>query len=151
MLLVARRAVDEWGEGNKYPEMLAELAFHTSVQWQQRGDFPLSDKYITDAINIHHENGQGQPNPYVSLTFYNHNSNVQACLNRHDEAYEWQARIEGLHKQPGAETVRPTTLTNRNLARCLWKIGRTNDALEKYALVMKQSEGASANWANLAQ
>ena len=149
MLAVAREAVNRWGEGDKHPEMMIELAFHKSVQWQQRGDFPLSDKFITEAINIHH--AKDQSDPYVSLTLYNHKSNVQACLNRHDEAYEWQDRIERLHKQPGAEMVRPTTLTRRNLARCLWKVGRTNDALERYAEVMKQSEGASANWANLAQ
>jgi hypothetical protein len=149
MLEVAKRAVEHWGEAEKNPALLVELGFHNSVQWQQRGEFKLSDTHITDAIELHH--ASEQRDPFVSLTLYNHKSNVQACLNRHDEAYEWQLRIESLHKEPGAELVRPTTLTNRNMARCLAKIGRTNDALEKYGSVMNQSKGASANWANLAQ
>lgn len=149
MLQVAKKAMDKWGKGEEHPEMLIELAFHNSVRWQQCGDFALSDSYISDAIILHHSSDE--PDLYRSLQLYNHKSNVQACLNRHDEAYEWQDKIEKLHKKPGAEMVRPTTLTSRNLARCLWKIGRTNDALEKFSLVMRQSATATANWANLAQ
>lgn len=84
VLATAGTAVQELGETDRKPEMLAELAFHNSVQWQQRGKFSLSNEYADESLTQHH--ASGDTSPFSATIFYNHKSNVVSCLNRHGEA-----------------------------------------------------------------
>ena len=150
MLKTAEIAVKEWGKGSDHPDMMRELAFHNSVQWQQRGNFPLADRYADEAIKIHESTGSNMPyiipDPYVTQVLYNHKCGCVGCLFKHEEAYEWGVRIERLQQEHG---MKPTSLTKMNFGRCCWKMGKTDDAIERYTWAIKECESGSGNWSNL--
>ncbi|KAF8851460.1 hypothetical protein BDZ45DRAFT_730880 [Acephala macrosclerotiorum] len=145
VLEVAFAAFDNWDERHDHQLILADLLRHRSTDTLQRGDFETSTKDMLKAIDLYHQ--YGGSDLAVLLAPYNHMGNVAASANRYAESLEWQEKTEAINSVE--DPMRTSALTNLNLGRSLWLLGRRQEALKRYNRSIEQYLD-SENWAMLA-
>lgn len=147
MLDVATKAFDAWEGGKDHAVLRADILRHQSSAWLQRGDFELSERCMKRSIELYHQSGH--PDPYLLLAPYENMANVAASTNQLKEAVEWYEKAQNISDQLVEDAMKRTALTNLNLGRCLWLMGKRKDGRKKIETSLQQLLN-SENWAMLA-
>jgi len=147
LLETAMKAYKAWGEKNDHPLILADLGFHLSVQWLQRGDFKVSEEHMLRSLEIYEDNSS--TDPAVLLAPYNHISNVMASALKFEEAIVWQEKVLAVGNSIQDDSMKRIALLNCNLGRALFLAGRIDQGEARLEQAREEFTG-SQNWAMLA-
>lgn len=134
-----------WDEKDDHPITLAKIMISTSTMWLERGDFDLSERLLLQVLEIVRRHAPEDLN--MLAIPLNNIGNAAASAKRYNEAHKYYEELELIDEQE--DPMAPDALTQFNLGRNLWYLGRTADALARYEKAVQRLE-KSENWAMLA-
>ena len=112
-----------------------------------RGDFQLSESYLQRA---HELRSQHVPKvPELVRNSCNNQGNATTSANKFERSLEWQTTAESIPLEGNDDArLSPQGMTDQNLGRALWLLGRTEEAGIRYDK-SKARLLESSNWALL--
>ena len=120
------------------------------IMWLHRGDFQLSESYLQRAHDLR---SQHVPKvPELVRNSCNNLGNATASANKFERSLEWQTTAESIPLEGNDDArLSPQAMTDQNLGRALWLLGRTRKHEEARIRYDKSKARLleSSNWALL--
>ena len=132
-------------EADKDSLLLAVTYNMLGIMWLHRGDFELSESYLSQGYEL--RTTHQPPKPGLVRQSCNNLGNAWASKNDYETALGWYTTSDDIPIDE-EESMMPQAMTDMNLGRALWLSGKNEEARDRYDRSYDLLH-RSSNWALL--